>query len=148
VKIREAVLGVLLCIGLVLTVWLSCALSSKESAESFLRRMPIDSKISDLPAAIPKGWDDPDVISWSPLKTPAEREYSSPHREKRRKVAFGSTWYRVKDADWHSIDEIADQPRFTGEIVIYSHGLLKSEAVGLVYIDGILRYKDWGYLPG
>lgn len=147
-KNRGPVLVFLLCIGLVITVLLTLTITAKESAETFLRRMPIGSKISDLTVGIPKGWDDADINLWSPQRTPAEREYSSPYREQVGKVAFGSTWYSVKVTDWHSIGEIPDQPLFTGEIFLYRDQLPSGQVAMLVYIDGVLKWKDWGYLPG
>lgn len=147
-KNRGTVLTVLVCIGLSITVWLTIKLTAKESAESFLRRMPIGSKISDLPAAIPNGWDELDVNVWLPLKSPAERNYSSPYRGEIGKIAFGFTWYSLKATDWHYIGEIPDQPLFTGEVILYRAPYPSSQVVGLVYIDGVLKYKDWGYLPG
>ncbi len=145
---RGPVFAFLLCIGLVITIWLWISLTAKESAESFLRRMPIGSKISDLQAAIPKNWDDIGVIVWLPLKEPAEREFSSPFREVLGKVAFGSTWYSLKDTDWRFIGEIPDQPRFTGEIFLSRDLLPSGQVAMLVYIDGVLKWKDWGYHPG
>jgi len=146
---RGPALVILACIGLVITVWLTIRLTAKESAESFLRRMPFGCKISDLPAAVPKGWDaDSSVHVWLRLKSPAEREYSSPFREQSGKVAFGSTWYSVKITDWHSMGEIPDHPRFTGEIFLSRDLLPSGQVAMLVYVGGVLKWKDWGYYPG
>jgi hypothetical protein len=110
--------------------------------------MPIGSKISDLPAAIPEGWDEQDVTVWLPLKLPAEREYTSPYRGESGKVAFGLKWYSLKDTDWHYIGEIPNKPLFTGEVFLYRNLSPSGEVAMLVYIDGVLKWKDWGYLPG
>lgn len=111
--------------------------------------MPIGSKISDLPAAVPKGWDDDSSVHvWLPLKLPVERGFSSPYRDNSGKVAFGLIWYSMKETNWHSIGEIPDKPPFTGEIFLYRDLLPSGQVAMLVYIDGVLKWKDWGYLPG
>lgn len=59
--------------------------------------------------------------------------------------------FRQKDlgdySNWHPDQALSGH--FTGEVVFFlDRGFADSIMIGFTYVDGRLKKKDWGYLPG
>jgi hypothetical protein len=105
--------------------------------------IPLGSNLSDLDRHLQRGEGSRgEVIAWLPAgKSPKATDPLETNE-------LGTFIVRVVGSydDWKAPPE--ERNRFTGEITFYHHGTASADVNRLVYVDGKLRKKDWGFLPG
>ena len=131
----------------------SCG-SPESSAEEIVQRIPLGSEIGDLAGFLGTTREDMQVTQWvkpTPEDVPqAKDEHGDPINRTGRRVSNEFGTFTEKDLgkfeDWTPLQEGRD--RFTGEIDFTVPNMASMDIVVLTYIDGKLRKKDWGHLPG
>lgn len=132
----------LLCVLPCLTLY-TCAIDPK----AVVTRIPIGSKLSELNQHLGSFYEDSSVQEWGNTPTPTKAT-------KYMKAKYGFSYVRELGKYDHWTASQGERDAFTGAIVFYHFSsaipedLAPSLAVTLVYIDGVLKYKDYGHLPG
>ena len=109
-----------------------------------LAPIPLGSRLSRLDQYLKLSFDNSEVEVWVPL---VEGSTS-------RTTAYGIFSIRNlgRYEDWDASD--SDRDRFTGEILFYHYSsvipddLAPSYVFSLIYVNGVLKEKDYGHLPG
>ncbi len=109
--------------------------------------IPIDSKLSELDEHLGKFYDDSNIEAWG--NAPTETRST-----KYMKAKFGFSYVRDlgKYDSWTASK--SERDAFTGRIEFYHYSsvipddLAPSYVVTLIYVNGALKEKDFGFLPG
>lgn len=135
-------IGVLVvCVGACL-IPIACQLDPK----AVLATIPIGSKLSALDKYLKEFKDGSEVEEWIRVRAKDSPEH--------RTTKYGKFFIRKLGVyqDWTATKETRDA--FTGEIRFYHHSavipddLAPSYVFTLIYVNGVLREKEYGRLPG
>lgn len=105
--------------------------------------VPLGTKLSDLDRYLKRGGGNPgEVTEWTPAtKIPQEPDHVLSNE-------FGV--FTVKKLasydDWKASTQ--DLNAFTGEVTFTDFGSTSADVNTFIFIRGVLRKKDWGFLPG
>ena len=127
-------LPLLLCILFVALSW--------SGRHDIVSRIPLGSKLSDLDQYLPwSAGTSGEVIQWRPAidSTADGKGQITNELGKFTTVSLGSY------DEWKAT--VQDRDRFTGEIMFFRHSLTSADVNSLVYHEGRLYKKDWGFLP-
>jgi hypothetical protein len=144
--------GVLARAGLLAVSCLSIVSCSSGSGEEVAQKIPVGSWVSELDKFMDGSETDGEVIAWIPKVSPSPID-STDHEtilETGREISneFGDFSERNLGnfEDWQRATPDVD--RFTGEIRFVVANMAAWDVVSLIYVDGVLKSKDWGHLPG
>lgn len=135
-------IGILwVCIAACMTP-IACQLDPK----AVLASIPIGSKLSDLDTYLRKFKDGSKVEAWVSARTADSPEHTT--------TKYGSFFIRNlgRYDRWTATKEVRDA--FTGELRFYHFSsvipddLAPSYVFSLIYVNGVLREKSYGHLPG
>lgn len=135
--------GAYLAVSLLLIVGFCFQMDCGSAPHDASSYVPLGSKLSDLDRYYPRGGgSEGEVIQWLPLAKGEKRPHDAIENE------FGV----FKPMELGSYDQwgasTAARDSFTGEITFYHHSLTSSDVNALYYIDGKLKKREWGFLPG
>lgn len=141
--------SLLIGVGLLALCALNCLrpITCRPDPKSVIARIPLGSRLSELDTHLDKFYESSDVVAWIP--NPKAPRGTGSMRD--RYGAFDTKNLGPYDS-WRA--EKAERDRFTGEVRFYHHSavipddLAPSFVIYLVYIDGVLKEADYGYLPG
>ena len=117
------------------------------NAEEALRAVPIGTKLSDLDQNLRLVFDESEVEEWLDVR-------SSGSAGQPKKTRYGTFRVRSRGDYRRWTATKAEREVFTGEIVfMYRSWVIPDDwdpsyVVALVFVDGVLRDKDFGFLPG
>jgi hypothetical protein len=95
---------------------------------------------------------DAQVIAWLPRPAgPARPRSEREEAERSGEISNEFGDFRLRNLgsynDWNA--PTSEQEQFTGEInVVGSRGGMELDIAVFYYVDGVLKKKDWGHLPG
>lgn len=141
--------SLLIGVGLITLCALNCLrpIACRPDPKAIIAQIPVGSRLTELGRYLPKFYDDSVVVEWVP--NPKARRGTGSSRDKyggfdTRSLGPYDGWSAKK----------AERERFTGEVQFFHHSavipddLAPSFSIDLVYIDGVLKEADYGYLPG
>jgi hypothetical protein len=106
-------------------------------------KVPLDSSLADLDRYLVRGTGSiGEVREWTPN---ANDSAGSGRKIQNEFGRFRESYIGDYDA-WKATTE--ERNRFTGEIDFFHHGSTSSDMNSFVYVNGKLKKKDWGFLPG
>ena len=122
------------------------------SGEEIANRVPLGSKLHQITAYVDIQNMDAQVIAWLPRPAGAARP-SSEREEAERSGEISNEFGDFRQRNLGSYDawnaSTAEKEQFTGEInVVSSPGGMELDIAVFYYVDGVLKKKDWGHLPG
>lgn len=122
-------------------------LACRPNPKAIIAQIPIGSQLSELDRYLPKFYENSVVVEWG-TNQKARRGTGSRHDKYGAFDTRNLGPYDGWSAEW------GERERFTGEIQFFHHSavipddLAPSFSIDLVYIDGVLKEADYGYLPG
>ncbi len=136
--------------GLLIGICLVHSVNCDSAPHDIVSSVPIGIKLSDLDGYLKRGsGSEGEVLQWIPTNEPADSKGMQLRGEGMRiSTEFGTFLQKNLGSydEWYATAE--DRNRFTGEITFIHHGSTSSDINSFTFVNGILRKKDWGYLPG
>lgn len=122
-------------------------IACRPDPKAIIAQIPVGSRLTELDRYLPKFYNDSVVVEWVPNSKVRRGTGSS------RDKYGGLDTRNLGPYDGWSAKQ-AERERFTGEVQFFHHSavipddLAPSFFIDLVYIDGVLKEADYGYLPG